>query len=69
MSQRTSVKSGDTWEELIELRCQREVVERWLASCSLPDGLQQYLYPMLREIDDQVQVLTKQLGMRRGEGL
>jgi hypothetical protein len=69
MFQQASAKSGDTWQELMELRCQREVIERWLASCSLPDDLQQNLYAMLREIDDQLQMRTKQLAVRSGEGL
>ena len=69
MFQRKAAESGDAWEELMELRCRRQVIERWLASCSLPDSLQQYLYAMLREIDDQLPRLTKQLGMRRGKRL
>jgi hypothetical protein len=69
MLQRRSAKSGESWQQLMELRCQREVIERWLASCSLPDGLQQYLYATLREIDDQLEMLTREVGMRKRETL
>jgi len=61
--------SGETWQQLMELRCQREVIERWLASCSLPDGTQQNLHAKLREVEDQLQVLTDQLGLCKGERL
>jgi hypothetical protein len=63
MARRRSTKSGETWQELVELRCQREIIDRWLASCSLPDALQQYLCGMLRNIDDRLDALTKELGM------
>ncbi len=43
---------------LMELRCRREVLERWLASRSLPNDLEQTLQAMLREIEDQLQLLT-----------
>lgn len=52
------------WQELVELRCQREAIDRWLASCLLPDGLDQDLYAMLREINEQLDKLTSNLGVR-----
>ena len=67
MFQQTSAQSAGTWQELMDLRGQREVIERWLSSCSLPDGMQQYLHAMLGQIEDQLQVLTKQLGMSCAE--
>ena len=60
---RPSPQSNETWRELIDLRCQREVIDRWLASCSLPDGLQQYPYAMLGEIDDRLDMVSRKLGM------
>ena len=60
-------ESDRTCHRLMELRCQREVIERWLASCPLPDGTQQNLHAKLREVEDQLQVLTDQLGICTGE--
>ncbi len=54
-------KSAETWQALMELRCRREVIERWLASRVLPDDQQQSLRGMLREIEDQLQVLSRTL--------
>ncbi len=42
----------------MQLRCRQEVLERWLASQVLPDGLQQSLYAMLAEVREQLSVLT-----------
>ena len=64
MLRRPSPQANEMWQELVELRCQREVTERWLASCSLPDGMQHYLYAMLREINEQLDKLTSDLGVR-----
>ena len=68
MFQRTS-ESGETWQRFMELRCRREVIERWLTSCSLPDGTQQNLRAILREVEDQLQLLTDQLGLCKEERL
>jgi len=51
-------KSAEPWQSLIELRSQREIIERWLASSSLPDSLKPALYAMLDEVEDQIQLLT-----------
>jgi hypothetical protein len=59
-----STESNEAWQRFMELRCHREVIERWLAICSLPDGMQPHLRVMLHEVDDQLQVLTEHLGMR-----
>ena len=42
----------------MELRCRREVLERWLASGALADDLQRSLQAMLGEVEDQMQALT-----------
>jgi hypothetical protein len=55
----TPAKSAETWQTLIALRCRREIIERWLASQVLPDGLRQSLHAMLREVEDQLQLVTK----------
>jgi hypothetical protein len=59
-----STETNEAWQRFMELRCRREVIERWLASCSLPDGMQPHLHVMLHEVEDQLQVLTDQLGIR-----
>jgi hypothetical protein len=38
----------------MELRCRREVIERRLASQTLPEGLQHSLRTMLIEVEDQL---------------
>jgi hypothetical protein len=65
----TPPKSSETWQLLIELRCQREVIERWLASCSLPNDLQQNLSAMLRDVDRRLQALTKEPQSESSRGL
>jgi hypothetical protein len=52
-------KSAETWQALMELRCKREVLERWLAGRSLPKDLEQTLETMLCEIKDQLQLLAQ----------
>ena len=54
----TPAKSAETWQILMELRCRREVLERWLASGALADDLQRSLQAMLGEVEDQMQALT-----------
>ena len=54
----TSAQSAETWQTLTALRCRREIIERWLASQILPDSLRQILHAMLREVEDQLQLLT-----------
>ena len=55
-------KSAETWQTLMELRCRREVLERWLAGQVLFDDLQQSLQTMLGEVEDQIQLLTNGRG-------
>jgi hypothetical protein len=70
MFQQTSDhESSETWQRFMELRSRREVIERWLTSCSLPDNTQQNLRAMLRDVEDQLQALTDQLGMCKGNRL
>jgi len=58
----TTAKSAETWQTLMELRCRREVLERWLASQTLPNDLEQGLQAMLCEVEDQIQTLTNGRG-------
>jgi hypothetical protein len=59
---RTSeVKLAQTAEALptlMQLRCRKEILEHWLASQVLTDGLQQGLRAMLAEVDDQLHSLA-----------
>ena len=54
----TQAKPAETWQTLMELRCRREVLERWIASQVLPDGLQHSLQTMLIEVEDQIRIHT-----------
>jgi hypothetical protein len=54
----TPSKSAETWQALVELGCRREIIERWLSSRSLPEDVRQSLQAMLREVEDQVRLLT-----------
>jgi hypothetical protein len=54
-------KSAETWQALMELRCKREVLERWLASQVLPETVQQSLRAMLGEVEEQLRLLTQAL--------
>ncbi len=54
-------QSAETWQVLIELRCRREIIERWLASQSLSVGLRHSIQAMLHECEDQLQSLTRAL--------
>ena len=58
----TQTKSAETWQTLMELRCRREVLERWIASQVLPDGLQHSLQTMLTEVEDQIRIHTNGRG-------
>ena len=40
---------------LVNLRSQREIVERWLASQTLTPSAEECLRAMLRDIDEQLQ--------------
>ena len=42
---------------VIELRCRQEILQRWLSSEVLTDGLQQSLNTMLDEIVEQLRTL------------
>jgi hypothetical protein len=50
-----------TLEQMIELRCRREILQRWLASEVLPDNLQQGLRAMLGEVEQQMQAVYGRL--------
>ncbi len=58
----TPAKSAETWQALMELRCRREIIERWLAGGSLSDNVRQSLQTMLADVDDQVRLLTNGRG-------
>ena len=51
----SAAKSGEIWQSLVNLRSQREIVERWLASQSLTPAAEECLRVMLRDIEDQLQ--------------
>ena len=50
--------SAERWQAFLELRCRREVIERWLGSQVLGEELQHALRVMLWEIEDQLQGFT-----------
>jgi hypothetical protein len=54
----TQSKPAETWQKLLELRCQREIIERWLASGVLADDMQRSLQSMLGEVEDQLRLLA-----------
>ena len=54
----TPSKPAETWQRLLELRCQREIIERWLASGLLADDMQRSLQSMLGEVEDQLRSLA-----------
>ncbi|MFZ1135489.1 MAG: hypothetical protein WAN69_11100 [Candidatus Korobacteraceae bacterium] len=45
----------------MQLRCRQEILERWLASQVLTDGLQQGLRAMLAEVEEQLRTVTDAL--------
>jgi hypothetical protein len=46
------VRERDTgWQRLLELRCQHEIVERWLRTAGVPELLQEQLQQMLQSIE------------------
>ena len=45
------------WRRLLELRCQREIVERWLQTTGVPEQLQEQLRFMLQEIEVELSAL------------
>lgn len=52
------VRDRDTsWQKLLELRCQREIVERWLHTAGVPELLQEQLQHMLQNIELELQRL------------
>lgn len=57
----TPEKSAEIWQTLMQLRGRQEILERWLASEVLPNGLRQSLQTMLREVQDQLRILTNAL--------
>jgi len=57
----TPAKSADTLHALMQLRCRQEILERWLASQILPNGLQQSLRTMLAEVEEQLRLFSDAL--------
>jgi hypothetical protein len=45
------------WQQLLQLRCQHEIVERWLQTVGVPDLLQEQLRFMLQSIEQELQSL------------
>ena len=45
------------WQNMLELRSQRENVERWLNTDGVPDLLQEQLRYMLRNIEVELQMV------------
>lgn len=45
------------WRKLLELRCQREIVERWLQTSGVPEQLQGQLQLMLDDIELELHAL------------
>jgi hypothetical protein len=46
-----------SWRKLLELRSQREIVERWLHTAGVPEQLQDQLRLMLQEIELELKTL------------
>jgi hypothetical protein len=44
-------------QRVLELRCREEILQRWLASEVLTDGLQQSLRAMLGEVVEQLRAI------------
>jgi hypothetical protein len=45
------------WRKLLELRCQHEIVERWLQTAGVPEQLQEQLHLMLEDIELELNAL------------
>lgn len=45
------------WRKLLELRCQREIVERWLQTVGIPEQLQEQLRFLLQAIEQELQTM------------
>lgn len=45
------------WQRLLELRSQREIVERWLQTAGVPELLQEQLRFMLQNVERELQSL------------
>ncbi len=54
-------ESAEVVHTLMQLRCRQEILERWLASQVLTDGLQQGLRAMLAEVEEQLRTVTDAL--------
>jgi len=50
----STAKSTETWQVVMELRGQKEIVERWLTSQGLSENERECLRAMLRDIDEQL---------------
>ena len=54
MMQSQPENSSERFDRLMQLRCRQEILERWLASEVLTDGLQQSQRAMLGEVKEQL---------------
>jgi hypothetical protein len=56
-----SANPAEVVHTLMQLRCRQEILERWLASEVLTDGLRESLHGMLAEVEDQLRSLAAAL--------
>ena len=61
----TPVKSAEIWQALMELRCRREIIERWLSSGLLSEDVQRSLKAMLNEINELIENQLQSLSPTR----
>ena len=64
----SAAKSGETWQTLVNLRTQRDIVQRWLASQTLTPSAEDCLRLLLRDIEDRLQALDGVELERRSAG-
>lgn len=57
MPEEISKDRDAAWRKLLELRCQHEIVERWLQTTGVPEQLQEQLRFMLHEIEVELGAL------------
>jgi hypothetical protein len=49
---------SEQFQQVMELRCRQEILQRWLASEVLTDGLQQSLRAMLGEVEERLRAMS-----------
>jgi hypothetical protein len=54
--------SENLLQRVMELQCRREILQRWLASEVLTNGLEQSLHTMLGEVEEQLRALSARPG-------